>query len=947
MDIHPLRNGSLAFYGRDITDRKQAEEHFRQSDEQLAEAQELAHVGSWNWDLATDLLTWSDEHYRICGLERGEGPMTFERGISVVHPDDLTRARRVLDGAVRDGSPYECSLRLLLADGSIRFVHSRGRAAYDAAGSPSRMYGTIQDVTERVRAEEAARVANERLDLAIRGSNIGVWDVDLAPGGDYRRDPVRFINIWEQLGYDQAEFPTNASASRALGHPDDLARVDTAVAACLAGETDEIRVENRIRHKDGSYRWLLTLGNVMRDASGKPVRLIGTVLDITDRKQAEEALRESEAKFREMADTVPGILFTTDLHDSTDYVSQRFYEYTGLPPDTALGDGWQAAIHPEDLQANLERWQALLAQGAPYDFQFRLRSADGGYRWFLSRSRPMHDDQGNIIRWIGSVHDVDDLVQLNGALRASEERFRGTFENAAVGITHRHAQGQFLLVNKRFCHIVGYSHEELLGKTFDEITFAEDLSKERELVEALVQGKLPSYSIEKRYVRKDGSLVWTEVTASMQRDAAGNPSYVIALVQDISKRKLLEHELSVAKEFAESANRAKDEFLANVSHEIRTPFGAILGMTELVLDTALTDEQRQDLEIVRSESERLLGLVTDLLDFSKIESRKVELNLADFSLRAVVSDVSRIVLPQAQLKGLALTSHVDPIVPDMVVGDADKLRMVLLNLMNNAVKFTKVGDVSLKVGVVETTDDMNTVKLRFAVSDTGIGVPDEKQSRIFRPFEQADNSTTRRYGGTGLGLTIANDLVALMGGTIGVESEPGSGSTFAFEILLGFPSGRSATHEPATAIPTLAAPLRVLVAEDNEANAQYVEHLLTRRGHIVRVAANGREALAELELPPIGENETQLAAAGPKPHRFNLLLLDLHMPDVDGFEVVRTVRHWEQHQGGHLPIIALTARSRVEDREQCLEAGIDVFLSKPVRMRELVTAIQTVLAGHA
>jgi PAS domain S-box-containing protein len=224
---------------------------------------------------------------------------------------------------------------------------------------------------------------------------------------------------------------------------------------------------------------------------------------------------------------------------------------------------------------------------------------------------------------MGAAHDIDDLVQTEEAMRRSEERYRGTFENAAVGITHRDAEDRFLTVNKSFCDIVGYSREELLGMRHQDIIHPDDVFEEAEFYERLYHGQLPNYSHEERLIRKDGGSVWTQITASLQRDTAGNPSYVIALVQDISERKWLEEELSRAKEVAESANHAKDEFLANVSHEIRTPFGAILGMTELVLDTPLSDEQRQDLAIVRSETERLLMLVNDLLDYSKIESRKV------------------------------------------------------------------------------------------------------------------------------------------------------------------------------------------------------------------------------------------------------------------------------------------------------------------------------------
>jgi len=525
--------------------------------------------------------------------------------------------------------------------------------------------------------------------------------------------------------------------------------------------------------------------------------------------------------------------------------------------------------------------------------------------------------------------------QAEETLRASEGRFCGTFENAAGGIANTDRQGGFLRVNDKLCDIVGYTREELLERSFVEITHPDFLPANLELYARLWRSEIPSFTAEKRYIRKDGSLVWCEVMVSLQCDATGAPAYAIAVIKDVSDRKRLEAELRLAKEAAEAANRAKDEFLANVSHEIRTPFGAILGMTELVLETPLNEDQRECLEIAKSAADSLLGIINDLLDFEKIEAGKLELDPSDFSLREVLLDTLQTMVVRAQAKGIELVCDIHPDAPDALVGDAGRLRQVLINLISNAIKFTIHGQVAVRVKVDDGPAPQGVALLCFMVSDTGIGIPPEGRERIFRAFEQAESTTTRRYSGTGLGLTIAARLVSLMGGTINVESEPGRGSTFFFTARFGqqpHPRERvvarpsDVIHEAAT--PTsLAAPLRILAAEDSQLNSQHLERLLTRRGHTMRVATDGREAL-------------DLAIEG----AFDLLLLDLHMPELDGFQVVRAIRLREHTTGGRLPVIALTARARKEDRESCLAAGMDDYLSKPVRAVELFAAIDRVVA---
>ena len=347
-----------------------------------------------------------------------------------------------------------------------------------------------------------------------------------------------------------------------------------------------------------------------------------------------------------------------------------------------------------------------------------------------------------------------------------------------------------------------------------------------------MRGELPSYSLEKRYLRKDGSLIWIDLTVSLQRDAAGEPAYAIAILQDISERKRLEAELRQAKEAAEAANRAKDEFLANVSHEIRTPMNAILGMTELALDTPLTEDQRQCLETVKSAADNLLGIINDLLDFSKIEAGKLELDPADFSLRAALGDTLRALAVRAHKKGLELVCHVQPDVPDALVGDAGRLRQVLLNLVGNAIKFTEHGRGGRAGARGEErgrSDSSCDLRAEVACCSSRCATPASasrptSRRRSSGPSSRRTPRPRGRYGGTGLGLTIAARLVALMGGTITVDSEPGRGSTFAFTARFGLqpqPAGAGRRRPP-----VLLRDLPVLIVDDNATNRHILEEWL-------------------------------------------------------------------------------------------------------------------------
>lgn len=815
-------------------------------------------------------------------------------------PRDLARGETRQIGAGRDVFARRKDGTLV----PVRLVVGR----VDLPGLPVYV-GFLSDLSERNAIEQERRRGEEQLrslvsnipGVAFRCRNDDDWTMLFVS------DAVEALTGWPADDFLQSRI----SFGRIL-HPDDRDRVGVELAQAL-GAGQAYALEYRIVARDGRVRWVSEKGRGLADGEGAMQWIDGVIVDVTDS-------RARNAEFRGTVDAISRsqAVAEFDLQGHLITANEHFLQMTGYALPELQGRHHRLLCTPEFVQSGEYDafWQRL--QRGEYAAGEYLRLGKDGRRvWIQATYNAIFDADGKPFKVVKLATDVT-------RAKAHSAEFEGTVH--AIGrsqaVIEFDLQGRVLHANDNFLALTGYALHEVQGRHHAMFCTPEMAASQayQHLWQRLAQGQFDAG--EYLRVGKDGRQVWIQATYNPIFDAEGRPFKVIKFATDLTERRTMEQDLRTAKERAEHAATARSTFLANMSHEIRTPMNAIIGFTEALFDTPLETTQRRHLGTVHHAARSMLRLLNDILDTAKLEKGAVELEVADFSLRELCDQILASLRITAAKKGLDLLLDYPPDVPEHWQGDAFRIQQVLLNLLGNALKFTHEGHVTLRVRGQDGG-------LTLQVQDTGIGIDEAGIERIFDPFAQADASTTRRYGGTGLGTTIARQLCELMGGTIALSSRVGQGSTFTVRLPLGVyaglqPSGHAHTF---TRVRPSLSPLRVLAVDDVAANLELLQITLQRGGHKVSLAAGGAQALNAFR----GE-------------RFDVVLMDLQMPDMDGLEATRHMRTIEQAEHRQpTPIVALSASVLEQDRRNARAAGMDGFASKPIEPLRLMAEIARVI----
>ena len=831
-----------------------------------------------------------------------------------IHPDDRANVQRMLRG-LRNRQEIQQEYRIVRPSGEIRWLEDRVTVVNGTDDEPARIGGIATDITDRKLAEEALLASEAVYHSLVESLPLNVLRKDregrIVFGNQKYCEAMRstFEELKGKTDFDL--FPAELAEKYVR---DDQHVLET---GALLNEIEEHST------RDGEKLYVEVFKGPVRDADGSIVGTQVMFWDVTARHEAEEALDYERELLHALLDNVPDSIYFKDRESRFVRVSSSLVRKFGLTDQQAvIGKSDADFFSEEHARQAKEDEQRVIRTGLPLlGTTERETWFDAPDTWCITTKLPLHDKDGKTIGTFGISTDVTDRKRAEDALARERDMLRTLMDHLPDLIFVKDTEGRFVTANTAIVSVLGAeSLQDVIGKTdadFAPADLAEHYAQDDQRV---IRSGEPLIDSEESVVGPDGKEVCLLTTKVPLHDAGGQVTGLVGIGRNITKRKLAEEALRKAKEAADSANRAKSDFLANMSHEIRTPMNGVLGMIGLLLQTEMTDQQREFAQTVDDSANALLTLINDILDISRLEEGKIELESTDFAFDQTIKQVLSLLDARAREKDIEIRAETSPDLPRWLRADSGRLRQILFNLVGNAIKFTRDGHITIAAS--HRMIDARSLELRCEVRDTGIGIAPEDGHKLFSRFSQADASTARRFGGSGLGLAICKQLVELMGGDIGVDSVPCEGSTFWFTIRceLGDASG-AAEADIEAARPAASRALRILVAEDNHVNQKVVIALLAKLGHSVDVAANGLEAVEAVRNRP-----------------YDLLLMDIHMPEMDGITATRKIRELAG-DGGRIPIVALSANAMQDDREKYLSVGMNDYVSKPIETAELYGAI--------
>ena len=829
-----------------------------------------------------------------------------------IHPEDGDSYYLLHKQLIKTRELQSWDMRLMRVGGSMFWAHMQCTATDDGD-----LWITFADITDRKQAEKALHQANTYNRRLIEAALDPLVTID--PDGritdtNQATMAITGVSREELVGSMFSDYFSDPDAAKA-GYRKVL----------LDGTVRDYPLE--IAHRDGQLIPVLYNATLFRDSDGNVAGVFAAARDISAHKRYEEALIDGRKRLTGIIEGTRAGTWEWNVQTGETVFNEEWAKIIGYTLDEIAPvsiETWMKYVHPDDsLKSGKLLEKHFCGESGYYEFESRMKHKDGHWIWVLDRGKvDSWGDDGKPIWMFGTHQDITERKQLEVALRESEQRFRNMFRrHSAVMLIVEPESGVIVDANEAAEYFYGYAREWLLKMNIAELNILNPVQVADERNMALREER--NYFIFPHKL-SSGEIRTVEVHSTPIED--NNKPLLFSIIHDITERKRAEEALLEAKEQADSATRAKSEFLANMSHEIRNPMNGVIGMAQLLTMTDLTEEQKDYVETLASSGKNLLTLINDILDLSKIESGKVTIEMVDFSLKHCIHDVVQTQKSVAYQKGLSFTFNLPDDLPGLVTGDQLRIKQIIVNLIGNAIKFTEKGSVTLTLQVLK--HQSGGALIQFSVQDTGTGISEEALEKIFQPFSQEAVSTSRLHGGTGLGLTISQSLAELMDGKITVESTQGMGSCFTLTVPLSVVSKSAPEKEVHTELAVLweGKPLRILLVEDNPANIKFQTALLKKMGHDVMLAENGIDCLSLYKQSP-----------------FDLILMDIQMPLMNGEEALREIRKQEEGTAYHQPVIALTAYSLRNDKERFIGAGFDGYVSKPLEVDLLVAEMKRVL----